>query len=160
MWQFLLALFPFLAILINFRFLFFWGLSHTVGNSTPGQQEPGEKNHAIISSGSDFRAETKKCFFIIYIEEDLFFGYYLTHEMCRAKRKNQKKNNFLISLCSSFLRSGGNLLCPVSNRLKAKNLIIVLIPDCKKRPYVLKQTCSSKLQLCLSMCDFSVTTIH
>ena len=102
----------------------------------------------------------KKRYFIIYIEEDLFFGYYLTHEMCRAKRKNQKKNNFLILLCSSFLRSGGNLLCPVSNRLKAKNLIIVLIPDCKKRPYVLKQTCSSKLQLCLSMCDFSVTTIH
>ena len=33
----------------------------------------------------------KKRYFIIYIEEDLFFGYYLTHEMCRAKRKNQKK---------------------------------------------------------------------
>ena len=138
--QFLFALFPFLAILINFSFLFFWGLSHT-GNSTPGQQEPGGKIMRLPQVDPILEPKQKKRYFIIYIEEDLFFGYYLTHEMCRAKRKNQKKNNFLILLCSSFLRSGGNLLCPVSNRLKAKNLIIVLIPDCKKRPYV-AQSCS------------------
>ena len=74
MWQFLFALFQFLAILINFTFLFFWGLSQTLGNSTldPSEAEKlagtGEKNHPIISSATDFKAKTKKRYFIIYIE--------------------------------------------------------------------------------------------
>ena len=68
-WHFLLALFRFWAILINFRFLFFSALSQTLGKSTLGLSEAeklagsGEKNHPIISSGTDFRAKTKKTLF-------------------------------------------------------------------------------------------------
>ena len=43
MWHFLFALFPFWAILINFRFSIFSGLSQTLGISTLGLSSEEEK---------------------------------------------------------------------------------------------------------------------
>ena len=46
------------------------GVSRTLGNSTPGLSEAeklavsGEKSHLIISRETDFRAETKKRYFV------------------------------------------------------------------------------------------------
>ena len=69
MWHFVFALFRFWAILVNFRFLIFSALSQTLGNFILGLSEAeklagsGGKNHPIISSGTDFRGETKKTLF-------------------------------------------------------------------------------------------------
>ena len=74
MWHFLFALFQFLAHLIKFRFLIFFERFGTPGNSTPGLSKAekiagsGEKNHPIISIGTDFRAKTKKALFDLYID--------------------------------------------------------------------------------------------
>ena len=70
MWYFLFALFRFLADLINVRFLIFLGVYQILGNLSLGLQEAeklsesGGKNHEIISRGTDFRAQTKKRYFI------------------------------------------------------------------------------------------------
>ena len=44
---------------------------------------------------------------------------------------------------------------PISKRivLVIPRYVNPLMPCCNKRSYILKQTCSSKLQVCLSMCD-------
>ena len=73
MWHFVFALFRFWAILVNFRFLIFSALSQTLGNFILGLSEAeklagsGGKNHPIISSGTDFRGETKKNIISLYI---------------------------------------------------------------------------------------------
>ena len=71
-WHFLFALFQFLAHLIKFRFLIFFERFGTPGNSTLGLSEAekiagsGEKNHPIISIGTDFMVNKKSVIWFIY----------------------------------------------------------------------------------------------
>ena len=73
MWHFLFALFQFLAILINFRFLFFSGLSQTLGNSTPGLSEAeklaatGERKITLLSQEEPILEPKQKKHFIIFV---------------------------------------------------------------------------------------------
>ena len=81
MWHFVFALFRFWAILVNFRFLIFSALSQTLGNFILGLSEAeklagsGGKNHPIISSGTDFRGETKKNIISLYIYIYIYIQY-------------------------------------------------------------------------------------
>ena len=75
MWQFLFALFEFLAILINFTFLFFRGPSPTSEKSTPGREEAeklagtGEKKIRRLSQEEPIlEPKQKNPYFIIYID--------------------------------------------------------------------------------------------
>ena len=72
MWHFLFALFPFWAILINFRFSIFSGLSQTLEKSTLGLSEEeklagsGEKKIILLSQVEPIlEPKQKKRYFII-----------------------------------------------------------------------------------------------
>ena len=71
-----------------------------------------------------------------------------------TEKKNIKiifENIFYLVL-KAVLNSNSSVIVPITARLTLQRLVLT------KGSYILKQTCSSKLQICLSMYDFFVDT--
>ena len=78
MWHFLFALSPFLAILINFRFLSFSGISQTFSLSKPEKLAgSGEKIIRLSPEERILAQKQKKRYFIIYIGIYIYIYIYI-----------------------------------------------------------------------------------